>query len=381
MEYTSDNYPSDCTVSTEDLQKLKEIYEDPDREFGEKLDTDWPPRDVHGNVYPIWFTPDDLSPKRDKLYDSNYTRYSPFAGNLSPHTRDDCGVCNAPLNNWRQRYENIRFCGQITYDGQTFCKTHKNRIDPSGKTTMKDEVLDDVGTAEEKMQTGFWTRSVDHFYSNLDPHKKLFGWGTFESLMGESTYEFGVEYEVRKIDFSDAVVKPDDLDEDGYLTVRFGYPTQNTDPALSLYVAAMMGVQMITVQPRIMFEDEDEGERMMESKTIETAQLTAPPSEHDPSPQEFKTLETWSEHHLNLPLSRLVTDRPKLLERGGVGVDADDKNETMAGDDLVLEIQADHEGTETGDGGTDPNAFEDYKSESERIVEHTSQSEATGVDE
>jgi len=142
-----------------------------------------------------------------------------------------------------------------------------------------------------------------------------------------------------------------------------------------------MGVQMITVQPRIMFEDEDEGERMMESKTIETAQLTAPPSEHDPSPQEFKTLETWSEHHLNLPLSRLVTDRPKLLERGGVGVDADDKNETMAGDDLVLEIQADHEGTETGDGGTDPNAFEDYKSESERIVEHTSQSEATGVDE
>jgi hypothetical protein len=139
----------------------------------------------------------------------------------------------------------------------------------------------------------------------------------------------------------------------------------------------MQSVQMIMIQPRIMYENEEEGEGMMESRTIEKAQLTAPPSEHDPSPQEFKTIESWSEHHLNLPLSRLVTDRPKLLERGGVVVDPEGDSDDVNADDIVLEIDADPENIETKeDTGTDPNHLgDDLTSESQKIVDKTSTDE------
>jgi hypothetical protein len=234
-------------------------------------------------------------------------------------------------------------------------------------------------TAEEAMQTGLWARSIDHYYTKLDPLKKLFGWGTFESLMGESTHQFAPEYEPREFDFSEADIDerfwPEGVDEDGLLEVRCAYPTEHGDRAVALYVAAMMSVQMISVQPRIMYEDREAGEGMMESRTIEHAQLTAPPSEHDPTDQQFKTLETWSEHHLNLPLSRLVTDRPKLLEYGGVTSDAEDSG-SVSDEEIVMEIQADVEDesvtTEVGEGSQDPNLLgsdeTEYMSESEMIV-------------
>jgi hypothetical protein len=365
MATSSDEYPVRCECSDEELTTLKEWFEDNDHTFGEKVRGEWPPSDERDNVYPIFFTPDDLSDTYEALYDNN-RRYSPFSGNKEPVSRgeDSMDVCNAPLSRWRRRYPNVRFCGQTVSPGDTYCSVHKSNRKPLMKT------------AEEQLQSGLFAQSIDHVYANLGPWKRLFGWGSFESLMGESTYEFGVEYEPRQFDFSDADLVPDDADEDGVMEVRCGYPTQHTDPALSLYVAAMMGVQMITVQPRIMYENPEEGERMMESKTIETAQLTAPPTEHDPSEQEFKTLETWSEHHLNLPLSRIVTDRPKLLERGGVDTDAEDDDADVDASNVVLEIEAEGDDVETADtDGTDPNyaaSDDELLSESEKIEQKTS---------
>jgi len=367
-----ETYPARCDATADQLETLRDWFNDPEHEFGERLDHEWPPVDAEGNVYPIYFTPDDIN-SRGGLYDSSGNRYRAFGGNLVPTDREDCDVCNAPLNNWRDRYPEIRYCGATTYEGRTFCRHHKTRIDPSEIPTMTDTDVENVSSAEELVQTGLFTTTIDHFYADLDPLKKLFGWGAFESLMGESAYEFAVEYEVKAFDFSDAEIVPPSiapqLNEDDEAIIKCGYPTEKLDPALSLYMAAMMGIQMITVQPRIMYENEEEGERMMESKTIETAQLTAPPTEHDPSPQEYKTLETWSEHHLNLPLSRLVTDRPKLLERGGVGIDVEDAADEMSGDDIVLSVQADPEGVDTEEGGTDPNAFPDNTAPSEEIVD------------
>jgi hypothetical protein len=72
---------------------------------------------------------------------------------------------------------------------------------------------------------------------------------------------------------------------------------------------------------------------------------------------------------LNLPLSRIISDRPDLLEYGGVGVDVEDGTDTIDEDDVVLEIQADGENVETVEGGTDPNAFDGNKAASEEIVE------------
>jgi hypothetical protein len=343
---TPETYPAECTISEEELRELHDFLTDSDNDHMDTYVEEWPPSDKHGNAYPIWFTVKDFDGS-GKLRLDDDSQYSPFVGNLEP--LDDDNRCNEPLDRWRDRYRNIRYCGQyiLDEDDSPRCYLHRRPI-------MK--------TAEEALQTGLHTKTMDHLYEKVGPWKKLVGWGTFESLMGTSTYDFAVEYRERQFDFSEepAEVRPADCDEDGVLTVKCGHPTEHLDPSMSLFVAAMMGVQMLVVQPRIMHENREEGEGMMESRTIETAQLTAPPSEHDPSPQEFKTLETWSEHHLNLPLSRLVSDRQTLLERGGVNVDPDgDDSDSVGDDDIVLEIEADADSFETTEDPSSPNSFED----------------------
>lgn len=382
------SYPHErCDATAEQLHTLKDRFEDEDDRFGEHTDSDWPPRDDSGVVYPIFFTPDELDGSGRLLTDRS-NQYNPFAGNLVPTNGEHGDYCNAPLNKWRDRYPEIRYCSRYTFTDQetgesyTYCAKHKGRHIMNPQTNQ-------YPSAEEQMQTGMFTSTVDHVYASLGPWKRLLGWGGFESLMGDSAKEFAPEPELREFDFSEADVRPDGVDEEGILRVNCHYPTENTDPALSLYVAAMMTVQMITVQPTIMATATDEsGEevsRMMESKTIEAAQLTAPPSEHDSSPQEFKTLETWSEHHLNLPFSRLIRDRPKLLEYGGVTVDPEDDGDEVSADDIVMQIQADADGVETTDGTTDPNVYSEdgTKAESEKIVESagdSTSSSSTGVD-
>lgn len=362
---TPESYPTRCDATAEELAELKRLFDDDDEELGTSVHGDWPPSDKNGNVYEIWFTPDDLNDRCD-LRDSHGNNYNPFSGNLEPYTDDTAPICNFPLNNWRDRYPNIRLCGHYCHkdltdsdqDNYQNCRFHQG-MSPK--------------TAEDHLQTGAYVKTVDHLYDKLSPWKKLVGWGTFESLMGESTFEYGVEYQERTLDFSDEPIVPDDTEEGGELTLKMGYPTQHGDRALSLYVAAMKTVQMISVQPRIMEENPEEGVGMMETKSVESAQLTAPPSEHDPSPQQFKTLETVGEHHLNLPLSRLITDRPKLLEYGGVPTDTEHEDDDVSADDIVLEIEADPDGVETEDNtSSDPNSFEGYTAQSERIVESTS---------
>jgi len=363
---TPATYPGRCEISAAQLQELKTIYEDDDSDLGRSASDSWPPRDDRGNVYDIWFTPDELNDD-ERLLDSNSNPYPPFSGNLDPVIDEGSPRCNFPIANWRDRYPNIRYCGQYRYpkndpnaDKDYFSNCYSHR-----KMSPK--------SAEAHLQSGMYTKTVDHMYDSLNPWKKLVGWGTFESLMGEASYEYAPEYEERDLDFSEEPIVPDDCDEDGILTVKMGYPTDHGDRALSLYVAAMKTVQMISVQPQIMAENPEEGVGMMETKSVESAQLTAPPSEHDPSPQQFKTLETVGEHHLNLPLSRLVTDRPKLLEYGGVPTDAEaDSDDDVSADDIVLEIEADPDTVQTEeDDPSDPNQFRELKAESERILEST----------
>jgi hypothetical protein len=354
-----EGYPARCDVSHEELVEMKERFFDEDDDFGQYVDSGWPPRDDQGNVYPIFFDTEEVD-DRGKIRDHNWYPYDPFGGNLEPITREELGACNAPMQDWRNRYPEVRFCGRPTnmkggeYD---YCSLHKGRKEVTQ-------------TAEEAVQTGLYVQSVDHLYEKLSPWKKLIGWGTFESLMGESAHTFAPEYEERTLDFSDEPFQPDGVDDDGVFEVKFGYPTDHVQRALALYVAAMKTVTMITVQPKVMHEDREAGEGMMEERGVQHAQLTAPPSEHDSSPQQFETIEGWEEHHLNLPLSRVISDQPKLLEMGGVSTDPTaESNDNVDADDIVLELQADVDGVDTVEGGTDPNAFEDYEAESEKMLE------------
>jgi len=358
MTTNPDEYPAECTVSADELAKLKDAHTS--HEDWKSYTSEWPPTDRDGNAYPIWYTVDELN-ERGELIDSNGNNYSPFTGSLVPTTRTSGDSCNAPLSNWRERYPNIRYCSRLIHPEdeaeQTYCGLHKGR--------------GNVKTAEEHLQTGLHTKTLDHLYEKIGPWQQLLGWGIYEGLMGESAYDFASEYNEKTFDFADEPVRPDGCTEDGLLTVKVGYPTEYLDPALSLFAAAMMRVQMMTVQPRIMEEKREDGVGMMESKTVETAQLTAPPSEHDPSPQQFKTLETWSEHHLNLPFSRLFNDMEKALERGGVTTDPEaEDDDDISADEIVLSIDADGEDIETTDDGTDPNQFDGYQSQSEEIAQH-----------
>jgi len=56
------------------------------------------------------------------------------------------------------------------------------------------------------------------------------------------------------------------------------------------------------------------------------------------------------------------------LERGGVSIGPGDETETIDEDDVVLEIQADPDDVTTSEGGTDPNAFDEYTAPSEEIT-------------
>jgi len=356
---TPDDYPATCEIPAEELRKLKEFVQS-DEDLRCYVE-EWPPTDDFGNVYPIWFTVDDLDDGRDpeecrgELRDGSHY-FNPWTGNLQPKYHERLDYCNSPLSKWRERYQNIRYCSVTLRPEkgyEQFCYFHRTRKH--------------MYSAEEAMQTGLFAKTVDHVYATLDPLQKLVGWGSFESLMGESTYDFAPEYEVREFDFSDADVAPDGVDEDDVLRVKCGYPTDHANRAVYLYAAAMQEVQMISVQPRIMHEDREAGEGMMESRTIEKAQLTSP-TESDPS-QEYRTIETWSEHHLNLPFSRLISDQSDLLEMGGVTTDAEEDSTDVDADDIVLEIEADPDGVETADDtGTSPQGFGNEPAQSEQIL-------------
>lgn len=350
------DYPAECSISSEELQRVKDHYLDEDTEFGSRAEG-WPPEDGHGNVYPIWFTVDELNEK-GYLTDHNGNDYSPFTGICEPVIDGDYDYCNAPLKGYTTRYPEVRYCSQFVpgIEDRYYCSTHKR------EGIMK--------SAEELMQTGLFAKTVDHFYEKLDPWRRLVGWGTFESLMGESNYEFAPEPQPRELDFSDSEFQPEAVNEDGILEVEYNYPTDHSNKAMYLFVAAMQSVQMLSVQPEIMAENREEGEGMMESRTIEAAQLTSP-TENDPT-QQYKTIETWSEHHLNLPFSRLIKDQPRLLDLGGVTTDPEEADDGLDSDDIVLEIQADADGLDTVEGGNDPNAFEGQLSESERIQQSAS---------
>lgn len=361
-----DEYPKRCTISAEELEALKR-----ELTYNENFicyTEEWPPTDYNGLVYPIWFKLEDLG-ERGRLSDHNGRDYNPFTGNLvpTPTSKNGSEKCNVPVSGYRERYPNARYCSAGVVKGSDACKAHQHR-----RNMAK--------TAEEHLQTGFFSSSIDHLFANLDPMKKMFAWGTFESLMGMSNYEFAPEYRTRQLDFSNSDIQPDHINDDGTLDVDFAYPTQYLHPALALYQAACQEMKILSVQPLLMKEDEKSGP--MERHTVQQAQLTSP-TESDPS-QHFEKIEGLEEHHLNLPLSRVIKDQKRLLKLGGVEVDPSSESnsdQNFVEGDVVLEIDAESEipGVDAGKSDhqedvTDPNKFRDMKPESQRIVDSVNES-------
>lgn len=272
---------------------------------------------------------DDVDPSTiddDKWIDENGYPYDPTAGSKTPTD----GRCNGVLVRYEERFGEYRYCGKYPLSHFTddvdhdYCKTHADRASLNAH-------------AEEVMQTGMASKSRDHVYRKLPDWQRVYIYGLFEGLMGQSTFEFAPEYEVKEFDFEDCAFSPEIDGQDGprYL-IEVPHATENLDREVALWAAAVDGTKLELANAEIAAEE-------MTVESTEFAQLTAPPSEHDPSPQEFRTIESVNEHPLNMAYSRLIKDRKKLLKYGGIVIDGETSDDGSIFEDIdsLNMVQAD----------------------------------------
>jgi len=269
---------------------------------------------------------DDIDPSAvssDKWVDSAGRPFDPTAGSTTPTD----GRCNAVLRRYEERCGEYRYCGQLPKSTFTecehdYCDTHEDRASLDIK-------------AEETLQTGMAAKSRDHVYRKLPDWQRLYIYGLFEGLMGESEYEYAPEYAPKEFDFSDCPFSPEISGQDGprYL-INVPHATESLDREVALWAAAVDGTKLELVNAEIAADE-------MSVETTDHAQLTSP-TENDPT-QEWKTLKTLKEHPLNMAYSRLIKDRKKLLQYGGIRVDGDISDDGTVVEELdsLTMVQAD----------------------------------------
>ena len=271
------------------------------------------PEDLHDNI-----NSEDVDDS--KPLDDEGVPYDPDAGSTSPVE----GRCNALLNKWRQRYAEPRYCSQVPMDDDpgvsvehNYCEHHQGRYN-----------MDTISA--EKLTHGISTKTREHLFDNLEVHKQVYAYGVFESLMGDSEYEFAPEYDTHIFDFSEAPFMPDIANDDGRVSVQIPYATQYKDREIALLAAAIDSIKMMDAQSII-------AESRMRTKTTSEAEFTTSTVVGEGgggTPKSWQTIEEYNEHYLNLAYSRLVRDRASLLEYGGVETDADEDGTDVAIADL-----------------------------------------------
>lgn len=260
--------------------------------------------------------------KTDQLYDSNNRQYNPYSGSVTPTP----GRCNATLTNWRERYDEKRYCMQYPHmaDGapdNPFCRFHRER-----KFTM--------ARAKDMLKHGVYSQTIAHVYENITPFKRVLALGIYDSLVGDSTFEFGMELHSHTIDFSESErelpIEMQSEMENDILYVDVPTPTEKVHRAIALWHAAVDEVKKLNINEQLMKEG------MTEESTVEVAGEETVISD---------------EHSLHLPYSRLAKDHADHLEYGGVTVDEEeDVSVNIESQDLVLEANPDPEAMqETGD--------------------------------
>jgi hypothetical protein len=182
----------------------------------------------------------------------------------------------------------------------------------------------------EKLTHGISTKTREHLFDNLEVFKKVYAYGVFESLMGDSEYEFAPEYDTQVFDFSDSPVVPDVVGDEENVSVQIPHATQYKDREIALLAAAIDSIKMMDAQSII-------AESRMRTKTTSEAEFTTSEVVGESgggTPKSWQTIEEYNEHYLNLAYSRLVRDRASLLEYGGVETDTDEDGTDVAIADL-----------------------------------------------
>lgn len=260
--------------------------------------------------------PDDWSGEFE--LDNNDREYNPYQGSVTPTE----GRCNAPLDNWDERYGETRYCMRLPMstfvsDGSDFCKVHKGR-----------EGL--MERAADAFTHGLFSKTIRHTFEKLQPWQQLTALGWYDAYLQESQFDFDPEFETHDIDFTEhdgelPIEIDASLDEDGCLSVDVPVPTQHHNRCYALYRAAIMDVKSGLAERTIL--EGDDG--IMERETVVSVTDDG---------REITDLE---EHHLNVPLSRLDNDRSELLAFGGVTIKADEDDVSVnveSPGELVLDL-------------------------------------------
>lgn len=240
-----------------------------------------------------------------ETFEDEYGQYQSDAGSKTPVEPDDVPYtpCNAVLKHTWSRYGERRFCSAMAEsnfkdDGSQFCKHHKSR-----------EAL--MAQRAENYKTGAHTKSHQHQFQQLEPHKQIIANDLYQSLIKESEYDFDTETVELTLDVSETDFAGPEVDE---LVMEHPVPQSHEMRCKALWFAALDFMAMESIkqeQFRVAAEEEFEGRSLAigERKTIVTT--------------DDEAHEVVEEHHLNLPLSRIQSNYDEHLTFGGVSADSD----------------------------------------------------------
>lgn len=259
--------------------------------------------------------------------------YDVDAGSPHPIDPDDVQYdpCNAVLRHTWDRYGERRYCSgmavsnftkhgaETDYEYDGYCKHHQMR----GSNMERHE---------DQLTTGAYTKSHEHLFQHLPPHKQLIANDLYRSLLGESTYDFDTEAHELRIDVADNDFAGPETDT---VVLDHPIPTQKEVRAKALWHAALDFMKIESIgdeQFRVAAQEDHDGRELaIGERTTFVA-----------TDDDFK--EVVEEHHLNLPLSRIQKDYKEHMKFGGVPYDG---NEEAVGEmsthDWVAVVEADEE--------------------------------------
>lgn len=282
--------------------------------------SEWPEIPSYGDeVNEIWY--------EDNRYgwrgSDSHGEFSLDTGSPYPLLEDDVDYipCNAVVKYTFERYGEKRYCtqaAQTNFEGDTIpegeaastCRLHKVQ------QNFTDIHMDNI-------KSGAFAKSYEHVFQYLPPHKKVLAIAFLDDLFSESIYDFDQDAVEYTIDTTDAGWIEQEETE-----VEFPVPTEHVTRGQSLWYAAVMFVQMQDIkeeQFRVAAEETYEGRPLAIGETT-----TYISGENGP-------VEVVDEHHLNLPLSRIMKDYDEHLKFGGVEVD-DEEETSVKPTEYVLEM-------------------------------------------
>ena len=234
--------------------------------------------------------------------------------------------CKAVLKFTHQRYGEVRYCTGMAASnfGQESdrCKHHKGR----------DNLME---LHRDSYETGAFVHSYVVMFDKMEPHKRIVCINMFRDFLEQSIYDFEVEEVLEMIDTSSV-----DWTEQDEVTMQFPVPTINTNRAKYLWVATLEWIKAENIEEQLFADAMDDGTGVGEREVVVTVT------------EDGYEITDMDEHHLNLPLSRVIKDHKNLLEMGGVDITTSDGDSvTVTEREWVVDLD---KPKPEADPGTDP---------------------------